>query len=305
MSAFVWLNVGIGLVSIYLVTAISCTAATETISSLLGLRWKMLKAGISNLFNDKEAVRQFYDNPLIRPLFHGRTHPTSIPAARFSGYVFEQIFPSTKPDDIVTAQEIVEKAQISEALKGSLIAILGTAENRLEVFRANVETWFDASMESVSEWYKNRTKIISLVAALVIAGLGNVDTIAISRFLSSNSEASAAFATAAVDIIEASGGDLGKLTEDQRNTLVSLESEYKLPLGWEGNMPASPYDWVLRVLGILLTGFAVSLGAPFWFDILSRIGELRRQEKAAGPTPGTATVAMETPAKSYDLVQRP
>jgi hypothetical protein len=35
--------------------------------------------------------------------------------------------------------------------------------------------------------------------------------------------------------------------------------------------------WILKVLGIFLTSFAASLGAPFWFDVLSRISPVKKQ----------------------------
>ena len=34
-------------------------------------------------------------------------------------------------------------------------------------------------------------------------------------------------------------------------------------------------DWLLKFLGLLLTIGAAVLGAPFWFDAISRISSLR------------------------------
>lgn len=39
--------------------------------------------------------------------------------------------------------------------------------------------------------------------------------------------------------------------------------------------------WLLRVLGILFTGLALSFGAPFWFDVMSKLVNVR----SAGPRP--------------------
>ena len=56
------------------------------------------------------------------------------------------------------------------------------------------------------------------------------------------------------------------------------------PLGWEGEDPWGRDDglpgwgaggWIAHVLGWLFTAAAVSLGAPFWFDLLSRVAKLR------------------------------
>jgi hypothetical protein len=56
------------------------------------------------------------------------------------------------------------------------------------------------------------------------------------------------------------------------------------PLGWvEGNAPDDGGEWTQAVLGWILTGFAVTLGAPFWFDFLGKVSNLR----AAGKKPGS------------------
>jgi hypothetical protein len=43
-------------------------------------------------------------------------------------------------------------------------------------------------------------------------------------------------------------------------------------------------DILLRLLGWLITAAAVSFGAPFWFDALSKLGSLR----TAGARPQTS-----------------
>ena len=48
-----------------------------------------------------------------------------------------------------------------------------------------------------------------------------------------------------------------------------------------GDRPYVP----VKLLGWLLTAFAVSFGAPFWFDALSKLGSLR----TSGPKPTPTT----------------
>lgn len=65
----------------------------------------------------------------------------------------------------------------------------------------------------------------------------------------------------------------------------------KAPIGWNdlpravNGKPPTTGDWssfwLFKVAGLLATGFAVSLGAPFWFDTLTRVSSLR----SAGPRP--------------------
>ena len=45
--------------------------------------------------------------------------------------------------------------------------------------------------------------------------------------------------------------------------------------------PATPEDWWLKLLGLIITIGAISQGAPFWFDILNKVTNLR----AAGRPP--------------------
>jgi hypothetical protein len=44
----------------------------------------------------------------------------------------------------------------------------------------------------------------------------------------------------------------------------------------------------MKLLGLLLTAAAVSFGAPFWFDALSKLGRLRATGKPEGRAPGSA-----------------
>jgi hypothetical protein len=48
----------------------------------------------------------------------------------------------------------------------------------------------------------------------------------------------------------------------------------QLPLGW-AVFPPQPQDIARELLGLLLTTFAISLGAPFWFDALSKLVNVR------------------------------
>ena len=51
-----------------------------------------------------------------------------------------------------------------------------------------------------------------------------------------------------------------------------------LPLGWQPENLLASNDvvrWFTKLLGILVTTVAVSLGAPFWFDLLNKLVNLR------------------------------
>lgn len=64
--------------------------------------------------------------------------------------------------------------------------------------------------------------------------------------------------------------------------LRDLES-LGIPLGWpledrdssDPRVPKDFWSWILKVLGWLITAASLSLGAPFWFDLLGKVVNLR------------------------------
>jgi hypothetical protein len=68
-----------------------------------------------------------------------------------------------------------------------------------------------------------------------------------------------------------------------------------LPIGWSfsfadrdptttddpRDFPSTPGGWVSKVIGLILTGFAISQGSQIWFDLMNRLINLR----AAGLKP--------------------
>lgn len=69
-----------------------------------------------------------------------------------------------------------------------------------------------------------------------------------------------------------------------------------LPLGWvlhpapgqESDLrhfPDTPGSWFLKLLGLLMTTLAVSLGAPFWFDVLNKFMVVRSTVKPKEKSP--------------------
>ena len=62
-----------------------------------------------------------------------------------------------------------------------------------------------------------------------------------------------------------------------------------LPIGWNWDDPRTvPKEfpaWLIKFLGWLLTATAVSLGAPFWFDVLNKFISARSTLKPSGKSP--------------------
>ncbi|MDQ3994129.1 MAG: hypothetical protein M3265_04990 [Actinomycetota bacterium] len=175
----------------------------------------------------------------------------------------------------------IPNAQLSEAL----LALYRQAGGDAVRFQRAAEEWFDDAMERVSGWYKRRVHVILAVIATVVVVLLNADTLAAGKVLWRDDAVRAAVVKEANDTAQGTLDD------------VALEKAVKkldLPLGWElsfGDAPTQvPNDvvaWVQKVLGLLLTVGAIQLGAPFWFDLLSKIVRVR---STGAPPPASDAV---------------
>ncbi len=191
-------------------------------------------------------------------------------------------------------------------IKSALIASLILAEGDFEKFRKSLTTWFDDSMERLSGAYKRHLKLISIVVGFAVAVALNADTFAVGYALWSNPAlrsqmVSVADKTVQDGLAKASQARTSQTTS-QAPTFSDVASAVKdankalrpmLPLGWSVEQwldqgetspakPAAPgpqrlivASVLLKVAGLFVTALALSLGAPFWFDVLSKVVNIR------------------------------
>jgi hypothetical protein len=188
----------------------------------------------------------------------------------------------------------------ASSAKGTLVARLqalglppsvAKAGADLEQVEANVEKWFNDSMDRLSGWYKRYVIYFLLgLAAAVTIGF-NVNTIHIATELWSQpqlqaavtAEAQSATSHTAADTSRASTTDQLQSTSptDLPSVKTALNNAETLPVGWGAvNQPGS-VGWGNTILGWLITIVAISFGAPFWFDLLTRMNSL----SLSGPPP--------------------
>jgi hypothetical protein len=201
-------------------------------------------------------------------------------------------------------------------IKRALLALMAAGDNHLASFQRNLETWFEDAMDRVSGWYKTKAQVITIIVAFGITIFANADTIKIAQalFMSPVLRATLARDAAVVRTRQTSEGapeplDLSTQEKADLGELIGWSSEFQTfhSLKAEGQTQAEVDlarndatfpgldllrdprlfgRWLANVvpdhlLGWLLTGVAVSLGAPFWFDTLNRFMNIR----AAGTAP--------------------
>jgi hypothetical protein len=300
------LDVIIGLLFVYLLLAILCTTVNEWVAGWMGLRSKNLQSSLRQLLDSQKGVgnddvdwflHEFYEHPLItgmlRPGDH--SHPSYLPARTFATAVIDVVTPQMQGSlgfqDLENGVRNLPDGDVRKAL----LSLLQNAHGDLQNAQRNIENWFDDTMDRASGWYKRKTQLVTAVLAVAITILANADTIRIVRTLQQGStERSAVFEKAKIRLAQ-QGASASPLSSDEKSALGGL-------LGWthedlSGLSKIDPWKMLAMIFGWLLTIVAVSLGAPFWFDVLNKLmnirnaggkpekGETQPQRKAE-PSPG-------------------
>jgi hypothetical protein len=246
------------------------------------------------------SVTTLYEHPLIAGLFYGdyfdasrrlvsRQLPSYIPKESFSTALIDLISREHPGDPHLSGVERLRRgvaALPASQLKQALQSIARVTGDDLTLVQKRIEAWYDTSMDSIASWYKRRAQVLLVVVGLVLAAIGNLDSWQIARRLAADKPRREAIAANAVEFVKAHQPDKLTLTGDDLKNVDDLvilnagERTLTSPIGW------------------LITALAVSLGAPFWFDLLSKFVTLRSSVKpksatadgsdsAAGPPPGT------------------
>ena len=288
---WVILDVVIGLSFLFFLLSVIAAAMNEAIAGVFKLRARMLEQGIINLINgtpkpendaDLDIVRQLYEHSLVNGYYRGKSKPSYLASRSFRNALFDVtglLEATSEPsDDPLQAAAI--RARVEETLSAvpnaelqkTLTAIWNSCHHDATEFRAGVERWFDRGMERVSGWYKRRTQLILFVLGIGVAIALNASALQVADELWRND----GVRDALVAQVENQG--------EEASGTVALDElkELQFPVGWyERHRPQDFGEWLVALAGWLLTGFAVTFGAPFWFDVLGRFSNLR----AAGKKP--------------------
>ena len=289
LSGLPALDVAIGLAFIYFVLSIVCSAVNEGIASVFRLRAKDLERGLRSIMQSDAMVARFYTDPRIQAL-HQRIgtrlipnrKPSYISPRAFALAVMDTVSPPGAGEanhDLLARSQQVIAGMGNSPLKQILSDAVADARGHVETFTASMERSFDEVMDRVSGWYKRRVQLILLVLALVIVGAANVDSFAIGeRLFRDDAVRSAVVARAGDQSSPAAceeGGSTAPTLEEVADCVDGL-ADLGLPLGWsEATAPDSVEGSAFKALGLLITAFALTLGAPFWFDTLGKLAHLR------------------------------
>ncbi len=312
MSNFTALGVVIGLAFVYFVLSLICSSVAEAINSVQRTRAKMLVPAIENLLSGNDSITEegkalavlLWKHPLVQGLIKPMSKtsstdgqslvegkgPAYVPARTFVSALIDLGARNTPKAQAATEEHlstVVVGTKLLDAIdsipsapvRQALLAIYRDADGELEKFRAGAEKWYDDSMDRVSGWYKRHVQIMLWVISIVVVVFLNVDTLQLATTLWKDPTARAALVAKADTAVQQ-----GKPPPSVGATVNSLS----LPLGWKlefgkgaQQIPNHALGVIAKLIGLLLTAAALSLGAPFWFDLLSKFMRVR----GTGPPP--------------------
>jgi len=276
------LDVAIGIIFIYLLVSLVISAINELIAGLLKSRAKNLSKGIQELLQDRSEngwVARLYQHPLIKGLSAPNSKPSYIPSRTFAVALLDLIAPATTDGSRTLADLKTGMANLPEPLQRTLTTLLDESQHDVERLKTQIEIWFNNGMDRASGWYKRKTQWIQFFLGLSLVIVLNIDSVHIGRTLFAvNSPLRASLVESAKSFVTQPGG-----TNRPFKDVVEAISTVSLPIGWS-EFP-KPDQWLIMVLGWLITAFAVSLGAPFWFDLLNKFVNVRASGKAPEEAP--------------------
>lgn len=315
------LEVAIGVIFVYLLLSILCTSANEWVAAMTRRRGEMLRKGIRQILENQKVradgdtdafLQEFYKHPLIASLKHDKNHPAYIAPRTFVA-VITDLLTTAKPGSVELEDFKNGAKELPDGdVKKSLLALVQRSNQNFETVQLAVEGWFNDSMDRVNGWYKRRTQIWTVIIALFLTLVANANTIEIVRKFSRDPVLRSAVVeeakvraqkprpTVSVEYKDEDDPTNPTITRNEGNQLSQNEMDLLgQTLGWRDNVF---YDasgkawgwrtWLERVIGWLLTLLAISLGAPFWFDILNKIVNVR----FAGKSPVEGSKGPEKPS---------
>lgn len=204
--------------------------------------------------------------------------------------------------------------QILEIIILQTDGIVVADKSRLDLIQTHVEEFYNSAMDRVSGWYKRKIRKISFILSLSLAVILNIDTVKITNDTLRNPQqlretaskisegvlsGHIAVAGDSVIISDTAGrvvirtavkspaADNSKSASSEliKDLAIVYEQYAGYRLGYVSWKEAinewSGMNFFIKLMGVLLTTFALQLGSNYWFDLLNKAVNIR----AAGKKP--------------------
>ncbi len=241
-----------------------------------------------------------FASALLEKITFDPANPKSIPKD------FDELITSIQKSDVLSTEfQRVLIAYAAEA-KDTFESLTEKTVSKMELFRGKIENWFDSSMTRVTGTLKKKySRPATLLVAIVVTVFLNADSIALAKYLYSNPDARTKIAMEGYNATNDSAliqqvqninfntdtsSNGAASMKEIKNTLTKKIADIDrakkglndvMPLTWKSgelNNVNGKFSALLlfsKITGLLATILAIMMGAPFWFDLLNKISNLR------------------------------
>ena len=272
------LSIAISLAAVYIAFSLLVSWVNEQIATVLQKRGTNLVHGIAQMVGTN-VQSQIYAHPII-------TATTPAPG-KLPQYISARQFSSALIGYLNTIHSFQHSQQTLGAdlqaainglgdtpLRSSLQATYDRCGYDYNAFVTGVERWYDDQMTRVSGWYHQWATIVMMLIALAIVAIFNVDTLHVIKQVSCDASLRAR--------VTSQLSNAASLTPQSTADAIFNNVSF----GWSprageavpcaaGQPESRRLFWLLKVAGLVLSAIALSLGAPFWFDILKLLVNVR------------------------------
>jgi len=314
----VTLDIVIGFSVVMLVFALSATAVIQAVIAIFQLRGLHLLGGITALLRqidprlEEKIARQIAWNVLRHPVIaRGTARIGSVVHREELVQILLGFAAGNEPRELPkTALEHLRKLLEDRGIKdpGAVLLDIRTTSMHLEAARpdlpadvrqsvaivqeaasefvANVNAWFDSTMDRVKVTFSANVGLLTVVVAVILSFALSIDSFEILNRLSIDSKLRESLVEQGGTMV--ARGDSARVApptnpefETQFNDLRKLAASRLITLPTTGGaglgafLEARARDVRSHLWGILLSSVLIGLGAPFWFNTLKYLTNLR------------------------------
>ncbi|MEY3276995.1 MAG: hypothetical protein RL153_2263 [Verrucomicrobiota bacterium] len=281
-----WIETCIAVCLILAYLSLVCSAIQEIIAKVFRSRGHDLLKGLASLLNSpgdpqepSPPTRRLFDqllrNPLLTSLARDgdvlKNPPSAIEGGVFADALIQEV--SRGSEELVsTLDQLMDQVcnlPVNEPARPLLLDWVEATQRAggdLRMFRERVVAHYDRVMERVGGWYRRKVAMSLGIIAVAVAFATNADLFHITRVVASNGTLRGSLN----DAVQTLARDAA--TTNGVPHLAAVEAslaQLPMPLGWQPHgMRPGLCGLLEKAVGILVAAAAMSLGAPFWFDVL-------------------------------------
>ncbi|MCU0327045.1 MAG: hypothetical protein MUF45_17720 [Spirosomaceae bacterium] len=285
----------IALVFVYFMfsTLVSCTI--EYYAQKTKRRAIALKEALNKILNDHinlNFASLLYAHPLVKEF---REKENKLPSY-LDGNTFAKALIDIIAKQSPETQDLLKdfRSGVNTLKEGDVKTLLnafGVSCDTIDDLEKQIQTWYDGYMDRVTGWYKKGMRTPLLIGATIYVIIFNINFIDIAKYLYVNESVRNAIVS---DAITATQKDTIKFSPANIDSLQKkLTNDYILPIGWNlaeekeiGNGGLKQFvDNIKNEMnqkgvghvfwGWAISAFIMSFGAPFWFDVLKKLVNMR------------------------------